>query len=40
MQTLYVPVRNRRKASFERLVLDDIDRQLNDMRQELEQYVK
>lgn len=40
MQTLYVPVRNRRKASFERRVLDDIDHQLDDMRQELELYVK
>ena len=40
MQTLYAPVRNRRKASFERRVLDDIDHQLDDMRQELEQYVK
>ena len=40
MQTLYVPVKNRRKASFERRVLNDIDRQLDDMRQELEQYVK
>lgn len=40
MQTLYVPVRNRRKASFERRVLYDIDRQLADMRQELERYVK
>ena len=40
MQTLYAPVRNRRKASFERKVLDDIDHQLDDMRQELEQYVK
>ena len=40
MQTLYDPVRNRRKASFERRVLDDIDCQLDDMRQELEQYVK
>lgn len=40
MQTLYVPVRNRRKASFERRVLEDIDHQLDDMRQELELYVK
>ena len=40
MHTLYVPVRNRRKASFERRVLDDIDHQLDDMRQELERYVK
>ena len=40
MQTLYVPVRNKRKASFERRVLDDIGCQLDDMRQELEQYVK
>ena len=40
MQTLYAPVRNRRKASFERRVLDDIDHQLDDMRQELELYVK
>lgn len=40
MQTLYAPVRNRRKASFERRVLDDIDHQLDDMRKELEQYVK
>lgn len=40
MQTLYVPVRNRRKASFERWVLDDLGRQLDDMRQELELYVK
>ena len=40
MQTLYVPVKNRRKASFERRVLNDIDRQLDDMRQELELYVK
>ena len=40
MQTMYVPVRNKRKASFERRVLDDIDCQLDDMRQELEQYVK
>lgn len=40
MQTLYAPVRNRRKASFERWVLDDIDHQLDDMRQELELYVK
>lgn len=40
MQTLYVPVRNRRKASFKRQVLDDIDRQLDDMRQELERYVR
>ena len=40
MQALYAPVRNRRKASFERRVLDDIDHQLDDMRQELEQYVE
>lgn len=40
MQALYVPVRNRRKASFERWVLNDIDHQLDDMRQELELYVK
>lgn len=40
MQTLYVPLRNKRKASFEHQVLEDIDRQLDDMRQELEQYVK
>lgn len=40
MQTLYAPVRNRRKASFERRLLDDIDHQLDDMRQELELYVK
>ena len=40
MQTLYAPVRNRRKAAFERRVLDDIDHQLDDMRQELELYVK
>ena len=40
MQALYAPVRNRRKASFERRVLDDISCQLDDMRQELEQYVK
>lgn len=40
IQTLYAPVRNRRKASFERRVLDDIDHQLDDMRQELELYVK
>ena len=40
MQTLYAPVRNRRKASFERRVLDDIDHQLDDMHQELERYVK
>ena len=40
MQTLYAPVRNRREASFERSVLDDIDHQLDDMRQELELYVK
>ena len=40
MQTLYVPERNKRKSSFERRVLDDIDCQLDDMRQELEQYVK
>lgn len=40
MQTLYALVRNRRKASFERRVLDDIDHQLDDMRQELELYVK
>lgn len=40
MQTLYASVRNRRKASFERRVLDDIDHQLDDMRQELELYVK
>ena len=40
MQTLYAPVRNRRKASVERRVLDDIDHQLDDMRQELELYVK
>ena len=40
MQTLYAPVRNRRKASFELRVLDDIDHQLDDMRQELELYVK
>lgn len=40
MQTLYAPVRNRRKASFERRVLDDIDHQLDDMRQELVLYVK
>lgn len=39
MQTMYVPVRNKRKASFERRVLDDIDCQLDDMRQELEQLV-
>ena len=39
MQTMYVPVRNKRKASFERRVLDDIDYQLDDMRQELEQLV-
>ena len=40
MQTLYAPVRNRRKTSFERRVLDYIDHQLDDMRQELELYVK
>lgn len=40
MQTLYAPVRNRRKASFEHRVLDDIDQQVDDMRQELEQYVR
>lgn len=40
MQTLYVPMKNRRKASFERRVLDDIDHQLDDMHQELELYVK
>lgn len=40
MQTLYVPVKNKRKASFERRVLDDIDQQLDEMRQELEQYVR
>ena len=40
MQTLYAPVRNRRKASFECRMLDDIAYQLDDMRQELEQYVK
>lgn len=40
MQTLYVPVKNGRKASFERRVLNDIDYQLDDMRQELELYVK
>lgn len=40
MRTLYVPVRNRRKASFERRILDDIGRQLDGMRQELNLYVK
>lgn len=40
MQTLYVPVKNKRKASFERRVLDDLGHQLDDMRQELELYVK
>ena len=40
MRTLYVPVKNRRKASFERRVLGDIGRQLDGMCQELEQYVK
>lgn len=40
IQTLYVPVRNRRKASFEHRVLDDLDHQLDDIRQELELYVK
>lgn len=40
IQTLYIPVRKSRKASFERRVLDEIDRQLDDMRQELELYVK
>lgn len=40
MQTLYVPVKNKCKASFERRVLNDIDQQLDDMRQELELYVK
>lgn len=40
MQTLYIPVKNRRKVSFERRVLDDIGHQLDEMRQELEQYVR
>lgn len=40
MRTLYVPVRNRRKASFERRILGDIGCQLDGMCQELEQYVK
>ena len=40
MQTLYAPVRNGRKAAFEGRVLGDIDRQLDDMRQELEKYLR
>ena len=40
MQTLFVPVRNRRMASFERRILNDINCQLDEMRQKLEQYVK
>ena len=40
MQTLYAPVRNGRKAAFEGHVLGDIDRQLDDMRQELEKYLR
>ena len=40
LRALYVPERNKRKSSFERRVLEDIDCQLDDMRQELEQYVK
>ena len=40
MHTLYVPVRNRRMASFERRILNDINCQLDEMRQKLEQYVK
>lgn len=40
MQTLYAPVRNRSNTTFERRVLDYIDHQLDDMRQELELYVK
>ena len=40
MHTLYVPVRNRRMASFERRILNDINCQLDELRQKLEQYVK
>ena len=40
MQTLYAPVRNRLKASFKLRVFDDIVHQLDDMRQDLELYVK
>lgn len=40
LQTLHLPVRNRRKSAFERRVLGDIDRQLDNMRQDLEECVK
>lgn len=40
MQTLYVPVRNKRKTSFERRMQDDIGRQLDAMHQDLEWYVE